>query len=58
MAERPPSLNPAKARKQLGWAPKVRFGELVAEMMREDLKAAERDELVTRHGYTAFDRRE
>jgi NAD(P)-dependent dehydrogenase (short-subunit alcohol dehydrogenase family) len=26
------------------------FGELVAEMVREDLKAVERDELVKRHG--------
>jgi GDPmannose 4,6-dehydratase len=50
--------DPTKAREKLGWSPKVRFPELVAEMMREDLKAAERDQLVTRHGYTAFDRRE
>jgi GDPmannose 4,6-dehydratase len=27
----------------------------VAEMVREDLKAAERDELVKRHGYSAYD---
>ena len=27
----------------------MRFAELVAEMMREDLKAAERDELVKKH---------
>jgi len=27
----------------------------VAEMVREDLKSAERDELVKRHGYSAFD---
>jgi GDPmannose 4,6-dehydratase len=43
-----------KARKKLGWVPKIRFTELVAEMMREDLKAAERDELVKRHGYSAY----
>jgi GDPmannose 4,6-dehydratase len=48
----------SKARRQLGWQPTVRFPELVAEMMREDLKAAERDELVTKHGYAAYDRRE
>ena len=29
--------------------------ELVAEMVREDLKAAERDELVKKHGYKAMD---
>lgn len=43
-----------KAKQKLGWEPKITFKELVAEMMREDLKAAERDELVKRHGYNAF----
>lgn len=47
--------DPSKARKKLGWTPKTSFAELVAEMMREDLKAAERDELVKRHGYNAYD---
>ena len=32
-----------------------RFEELVHEMVREDLKAAERDDLVRKHGYTAYD---
>jgi GDPmannose 4,6-dehydratase len=44
-----------KAREKLGWQPKIRFRELVAEMMREDLKAAERDELVKKHGFPAYD---
>jgi GDPmannose 4,6-dehydratase len=44
----------SKARSRLGWTPKVSFAELVAEMVREDLKDAERDELVKRHGYHAF----
>ncbi|HXZ48160.1 MAG TPA: GDP-mannose 4,6-dehydratase [Usitatibacter sp.] len=48
----------SKARERLGWVPKIRFAELVEEMMREDLKAAERDELVKRHGFVAYDRRE
>ncbi len=47
-----------KARRQLGWTPKIGFGELVAEMVREDLKVAERDELVRRHGYHTPDRHE
>jgi GDPmannose 4,6-dehydratase len=47
-----------KARAKLGWKPRVRFPELVAEMMREDLKAAERDELVRKHGFAAYDSRE
>jgi len=45
----------SKARQKLGWIPKISFKELVAEMVREDLKAAERDELVKKHGYQAFD---
>lgn len=45
----------SKARKKLGWIPRISFQDLVAEMMREDLKAAERDELVKRHGYAAYD---
>jgi GDPmannose 4,6-dehydratase len=44
-----------KARQKLGWTPKISFKELVSEMMREDLKAAERDELVKKHGYSAYD---
>lgn len=44
-----------KAREKLGWRPKTSFNELVAEMMREDLKSAERDELITRHGYSVPD---
>jgi len=47
--------DPTKAKEKLGWTPKVTFDELVAEMVREDLKAAERDELVKKHGYKAMD---
>ena len=45
----------SKARACLGWRPRVTFNELVAEMVREDLKTAERDELVKKHGYSAYD---
>ena len=48
----------SKAKEKLGWTPKTSFKELVAEMVREDLKSAERDELVKRHGYSVLDRRE
>jgi len=44
-----------KAMKKLGWTPKVTFKQLVAEMVSEDLKAAERDELVKRHGHRPYD---
>ena len=47
--------DPTKAKEKLGWTPKTSFDELVAEMVREDLKSAERDELVKKHGYAAFD---
>ena len=42
----------SKARLKLGWTPKISFEELVSEMVREDLKIAERDELIKSHGYT------
>jgi GDPmannose 4,6-dehydratase len=44
-----------KAKDKLGWTPRTTFKELVTEMVREDLKAAERDELVKKHGYQAMD---
>ena len=47
--------DPTKAKTKLGWTPKTSFAELVSEMVREDLKSAERDELVKRHGYAAYD---
>jgi len=48
----------SKARRELGWKPRVRFKELVAEMAREDLRDAERMSLVRKHGYKAFDQHE
>ena len=50
--------DPTKAKEKLGWTPKTTFAELVAEMVREDLKAAERDELVKKHGYKTMDHHE
>jgi GDPmannose 4,6-dehydratase len=47
--------DPGKATEKLGWTPKISFDELVAEMVREDLKSAERDELIKRHGYMPMD---
>ena len=44
----------SKAREKLGWTPETSFENLVVEMVREDLKTAERDELVKRHGYPTF----
>jgi GDPmannose 4,6-dehydratase len=39
-------------------SPRITFDELVAEMVREDLKSAERDELIKHHGYKTMDYRE
>lgn len=50
--------DPSKARAKLGWAPKTSFTELVAEMMREDLKLAKRDELVKKKGYKTYEAQE
>ena len=46
----------AKAREKLGWVLKTTFGEMVGEMMREDFKEAQRDELVKKHGFKYFNR--
>ena len=45
----------SKAREELGWSPKIGFDELVEEMVREDLRSAERDELIKQHGFTPMD---
>lgn len=47
--------DPSKAKQKLGWTPKISFNELVVEMVSEDLKSAERDELIKHHGYKAMD---
>jgi GDPmannose 4,6-dehydratase len=44
----------SKARHELGWEPRTGFPELVSEMVAEDLKEAERDALVHKHGFNAF----
>ena len=46
--------DPTKAKDKLGWTPKISFKELVAEMVREDFKIAERDELVKKNGYKVY----
>ena len=46
--------DPTKAKQKLGWTPKITFNELVAEMVREDFKSAQRDELIKKHGYQAM----
>lgn len=43
----------SKARTELGWAPRTSFDQLVQEMVDADLKIAQRDALVARHGFEA-----
>jgi len=48
----------SKAKQNLGWEPKTGFRELVTEMVREDLRSAERDALLIKQGYQSYDPRE
>ncbi|MEQ8493460.1 MAG: GDP-mannose 4,6-dehydratase, partial [Gammaproteobacteria bacterium] len=44
----------SKAHARLGWQPRIGFPELVREMTLADLELAERDGLVSTHGYRVF----
>ncbi|GAB6178647.1 GDP-mannose 4,6-dehydratase [Desulfobaculum senezii] len=46
--------DPAKAQKQLGWTPKTRFEDMVAEMAREDLALSMRDAVCKVAGFKVF----
>ena len=48
----------SKARRDLGWSPRISFEELIAEMVAADLAAAQRDKLVLKHGFLAYNVRE
>ena len=44
----------SKAKKKLGWIPKITFTELVKEMVISDLKEAEKDHLCQIKGYSTY----
>ncbi len=46
--------DPSKAAEKLGWKAKIGFHELVAEMVREDIKEAERDLFCKKSGFKTF----
>jgi GDPmannose 4,6-dehydratase len=46
--------DPTKAKQQLGWTPKISFMELVKEMVAADMQDAERDTLIEKEGFRAF----
>ena len=48
----------SKARERLGWSATTTFDELVAEMVRDDVVAARRDEFIQRHGFEVVEHRE
>lgn len=48
----------SKARKELGWQPKISFAQLVEEMVTEDLAIAQRDAVVARKGFKVFNHHE
>jgi GDPmannose 4,6-dehydratase len=47
-----------KAKRELGWTPRTSFDELVREMVESDLKLAQRDALVRKHGFDAYNVRD
>jgi GDPmannose 4,6-dehydratase len=44
----------SKARQKLGWRSRTSFGQLVSEMVAEDLREAERDSLCLQEGFRTF----
>jgi GDPmannose 4,6-dehydratase len=43
--------DPSKAKEKLGWIPEITVQEMCAEMVVEDLKAAQRHALLKQHGH-------
>ena len=43
--------DPTKAKEKLGWTPATSFEQMVKEMIENDIRIAERDELCEREGY-------
>jgi len=48
----------SKAKRELGWSPRISFDDLVKEMVESDLKSAQRDALAIKHGFDAYNVRE
>jgi GDPmannose 4,6-dehydratase len=44
----------SKARKVLGWSPKISFRDMVSSMVRSDLEEASRDQLCVEQGFSIF----
>ena len=50
--------DPTKAREKLGWTPEITVQQMCAEMVAEDLKAAQRTALLRQYGHTVAVSRE
>ncbi|MGD9248154.1 MAG: GDP-mannose 4,6-dehydratase, partial [Desulfobacteraceae bacterium] len=48
--------DPSKAKKKLGWQPKISFEEMIAEMVQSDLEEAKSDQLLEREGFPVNNR--
>jgi len=46
--------DPAKAKRKLGWSPRITLAEIVTEMVRADLREAKRDALCRKEGFSTF----
>jgi GDPmannose 4,6-dehydratase len=47
--------DPSKAKRELGWQPRITFAALVKEMVQTDLAEAQRDALCRHEGFKTFD---
>jgi GDPmannose 4,6-dehydratase len=43
--------DPAKAKSELGWQPRISFEDMVKEMVAYDMKEADRDALCKKEGF-------
>ena len=46
--------DPSKAKQKLGWTPEITVQSMCAEMVQEDLKAAQQTALLRKHGHNIF----
>ncbi len=46
--------DPSKAKRKLGWEPKISFYELIKEMVENDFEQAKKDHLCQEHGFSTF----
>jgi len=45
----------SKAREKLGWEPRISFKQLISEMVTEDMKEAQKDNLCRQEGFKTYD---